>query len=73
MVLSIWFQDCYTVKPSLVTTSIKLVNPALVTTSIKQPLVLSDLNLNFPSQCISFYLKMYLVTTCLMSPYFNVP
>ena len=43
-----------TVKPALVTTSIKLVKPALVTTSIKQ-----KLNLYFPSQCVSYQLNLY--------------
>ena len=30
-------------------------------------------NLNFPSQCILYFFNLYLVTTCLMWPYLNVP
>ena len=40
------------------------VKPALVTTSIKQWLVLCDLNFNFPLQWISYQLHLYLATTC---------
>ena len=35
------------------------VKHALVTTSIKQKLVLYDLNLYFPSQCVSYQLNLY--------------
>ena len=42
------------------------VKPALVTTSIKRKLVLCDHNFYFPSQCISYQLNLYEVTTCLM-------
>ena len=38
----------------------------------KQLLPLCNLNFNFPSQCISYYLNLYLVTTSLIWPYFNV-
>ena len=32
-----------------------------------------DFNSNLQSQCISYQLILYLVTTCYMWPYFNVP
>ena len=35
------------------------VKPPLVTTSIKQLVVLCDLNFYFPSQCMSYQLNLY--------------
>jgi hypothetical protein len=35
------------------------VKPSLVTTSIKQHLVLCDFNFYFPSQCVSYQLNLY--------------
>ena len=49
-----------TVKPALVTTSIKL----------QSKLVLCDLTFNFLSHCI---INPYSATPCLMRPHFNVP
>jgi hypothetical protein len=39
--------------------NVDTVKPALVTTSIKQHLVLCDLRFYFPSQCISYQLNLY--------------
>jgi len=41
---------------------LKIVKPALVTTSIKLKLVLCNVNLYFPSQCVSYQLNLYYVT-----------
>jgi hypothetical protein len=63
-----WIHACY----EFMDRNTNTVKPALVTTSIKRKLVLCDHNFYFPSQCISYQLNLYEVTTCLMWPYFTV-
>jgi hypothetical protein len=43
---------------SMTKKKLNTVKPALVTSSIKQKLVLCDLNLYFPSQCVSYHLNL---------------
>jgi hypothetical protein len=45
---------------SMTEKKLNTVKPTLVTTSIKQKLVLCDLNLYFPSQCASYQLNIKL-------------